>query len=71
MYRWTDGNPYMFSHWNDSKPSQQPNEECVVSLNGMWMDVPCIKEYPYLCEINLGTCLHLLLFLDYYIFSMK
>lgn len=52
LYRWTDGNPYMFSHWNDSKPSQQPNEECVVSLNGMWMDVPCTKEYPYLCEIN-------------------
>lgn len=52
LYRWTDGNPYMFSHWNDSEPSQQPDEECVVSLNGMWMDVPCSKEYPYMCKIS-------------------
>lgn len=60
LYRWTDENPYLFSHWNDSEPSQQPNEECVISLNGMWMDVPCTKEYPYLCEVSSGNFLEML-----------
>ncbi|XP_062571892.1 macrophage mannose receptor 1-like [Saccostrea cucullata] len=53
LYRWNDGTPYQFSHWNDSEPSQEPNEDCVVSRDGNWMDVPCTEKHSFLCEINL------------------
>ncbi|XP_061173496.1 macrophage mannose receptor 1-like [Saccostrea echinata] len=52
LYRWNDGTPYQFSHWNDSEPSQGPEEECIVSRDGDWMDVPCAEKHSYLCEIN-------------------
>ncbi|XP_022330695.2 macrophage mannose receptor 1-like isoform X2 [Crassostrea virginica] len=53
LYRWTDGLPYLYHHWKDSEPSQRPGEECVISENGPWMDVPCTNKYPYLCKIDL------------------
>ncbi|XP_062604307.1 C-type mannose receptor 2-like isoform X1 [Saccostrea cucullata] len=54
LYQWSNGLPYLYTHWNQSEPSQRPGEECVLSHDNKWQDSSCKINLPYLCEKNLG-----------------
>ena len=40
-WRWPDGSPYDYEHWNDGEPNNVNNEDCTQTNGGGWNDVPC------------------------------
>lgn len=52
-YRWVDGAPLTFSHWNSGEPNDsRGHEDCVMMLHsGLWNDAPCANERDgWICE---------------------
>ena len=50
---WTSGSsgaPLNYSNWNLNEPNGGTTENCALTSNGMWHDVPCDRTYNTMCE---------------------
>ena len=51
LFKWRNGLPYLYTHWDQSKPTETPGQDCVLSHNNKWRDTSCNIRLPFLCEI--------------------
>ena len=51
---WTSGSsgaPLNYSNWNLNEPNGGTTENCALTSNGMWFDIPCSLTHKSMCEI--------------------
>jgi hypothetical protein len=53
-WRWPDGRPVVYTHWNQGEPNDaNRREDCAELLGGtggLWNDVPCDAGRAFVCE---------------------
>jgi hypothetical protein len=54
-FTWSDRTSSTFGHWNDGEPNDYAGREDCVELTpwggGLWNDLPCDRELPYVCTL--------------------
>lgn len=59
IWKWSDGTPLNYSHWDFSQPNSGSDNKCAklncVAKSGKWHDVPCKHEYGVVCKYNPKT----------------
>ncbi len=54
-FAWADGAPVAYSHWNEGEPNDYGGREDCAELmpwgGGLWNDLPCDRDRPYVCAI--------------------
>uniref|UniRef100_A0A4W5MC77 C-type lectin domain-containing protein n=1 Tax=Hucho hucho TaxID=62062 RepID=A0A4W5MC77_9TELE len=49
MWRWSDGEDFMFFNWKTGYGGQN-NHDCTISSSYQWMTVDCTAVYQYMCQ---------------------
>lgn len=52
-WKWYTGETLKFKNWQQRQPVHFMNEEyCVrvTSKDARWVNAPCLRRYPYICE---------------------
>ena len=61
VWRWSDGRVFFggtadaggaaaFAPWGDQQPNDLNGEDCMRSTGGVWRDLDCTDELPFVCE---------------------
>jgi len=51
-YTWIDGKAVDWTHWDMTigEPNGCTNSQCVRIKNTKWRTIPCLSQYPFICE---------------------